>query len=66
MDKRKVYMTAIEWLKSLRCVVLVLLIWNVLITGALLLNVSQKQEEKLNQQICVLEGIPDFEIIEVD
>lgn len=61
-------MTAIECLKMLRKGFLVLLVWNLLLTGSLLVQFGNKQAEKLNQQICNLEMIPDtapeFEIME--
>lgn len=59
-------MTAIECLKMLRKIVLVLILWNLLITGVLLMQFYNKQNEKLNQQICNLEEIPTFEIVEVE
>lgn len=59
-------MTAIECLKMLRKIVLVLILWNLLITGVLLMQFYSKQNEKLNQQICNLEAIPTFEIMEVE
>lgn len=59
-------MTAIECLKMLRKIVLVLILWNLLITGVLLMQFYNKQNEKLNQQICNLEAIPTFEIVEVE
>ena len=59
-------MTAIECLKMLRKIVLVLILWNLLITGILLMQFYNKQNEKLNQQICNLEAIPTFEIMEVE
>lgn len=59
-------MTALECLKILRKGFICLLVWNLLITGVLLVQFSNKQEEKLNQQICNLEAIPEFEIVEVE
>lgn len=59
-------MTAIECLKMLRKIVLILILWNLLITGVLLMQFYNKQNEKLNQQICNLEAIPAFEILEVE
>lgn len=59
-------MTAIECLKMLRKIVLVLILWNLLITGVLLMQFYNKQNEKLNQQICNLEAIPTFELLEVE
>lgn len=64
-------MTAIECLKILRKGFICLLVWNLLITGVLLVQFGNKQEEKLNQQICNLEAIPNdnvpqFEIVEVE
>lgn len=57
-------MTAIECLKILRKGFICLILWNLLITGCLLVQCNHKQEEKLNQQICSLEAIPEFEIVE--
>lgn len=56
-------MTAIECLKVLRTGFLVLLVWNLLITGCLIAQFSNKQETELNQQICSQELIP-LEVIE--
>lgn len=52
-------MTAIECLKMLRKCFLVLLVWNLLLTGALLVQIGCMQAEKLNQEICNLEAIPE-------
>lgn len=57
-------MTAIECLKMLRKGFLVLLLWNLILTGMLLIQFSNNQQEKLNQQICNLEAIPPLEMIE--
>lgn len=63
-------MTAIECLKLLRKLVLVLIVWNIMITGTMIKQYCNAQEEKLNQQICNLEAIPNtppqFEILEVE
>ena len=59
-------MTAIECLKILRKGFICLLVWNLLITGALLVQFGNKQEEKLHQEICNLEAIPEFELVEVE
>ena len=57
-------MTAIECLKMLRKGFLVLIVWNLILTGTLLIKFTNNQQEKLNQQICNLEAIPPYEIIE--
>lgn len=64
-------MTAIECLKVLRKTVCFLLVWNLLLTGVLLVQFGNKQEEKMNQQICNLECIPNdevpqYELVEVE
>lgn len=59
-------MTAIECLKILRKGFVFLLIWNILLTGVLCMQFSNKQEEKLNQEICNLECIPEYELVEVE
>lgn len=61
-------MTAIECLKILRKRVCILLVWNLILTGTLFVQFCNEQAEKLNQQICNLEAIPeavpDFVIME--
>lgn len=57
-------MTAIECLKILRKGFIFLVIWNLLLTGYLVMQFNNVQEEKLNQQICNLETIPPYEILE--
>ena len=63
-------MTAIECLKMLRKAVLILIVWNIMITGNMIKQYCNEQNEKLNQQICNLEAIPEtppqFEILEVE
>lgn len=63
-------MTAIECLRILRNGFIYLVIWNLLLTGVLLIQFSNKQAENLDKQICNLEMIPDsvpsFELIEVE
>lgn len=64
-------MTAIECLKVLRKTVCFLLVWNLLLTGSIIYQHTQKQEEKMNQQICNLECIPNdevpqYELVEVE
>ena len=59
-------MTAIECLKKIKKIVLILILWNLLITGVLLVQFYNKQNAKMNQQICNLEAIPEFEIVEVE
>ena len=65
-EKVRFYMTAIECLRILRKGFLVLLVWNILLTGTLLIQFGNKQEEELNQQICNLEAIPQYELVEVE
>lgn len=52
-------MTAIECLKMLRKGFICLLLWNLLLTGTLLVQCTNREEAKLNEQICNLEEIPD-------
>ena len=59
-------MTALECLKMMRKFVLLLLVWNVVLSFCLVAGYMEKQTDKLNQQICNLEAIPDFEIVEVE
>lgn len=57
-------MTAIDCLRILRKGFLVLIVWNLILTGTLLVQFSNNQQKELNQQICNLEAIPPYEIIE--
>ena len=57
-------MTAIECLRILRKGFLFLIVWNLILTGMLLIQFTNNQQEELNQQICNLEAIPPLEIIE--
>ncbi len=59
-------MTAIECLKILRKGFLVLIIWNLILTGVLLTQCTTRQEEKQSEVICNLEAIPQFELVEVE
>lgn len=59
-------MTAIECLKMLRKLVLFLIIWNLVLTFCLVAGYLEKQADKFNQQICNLEAIPNYEIVEVE
>jgi hypothetical protein len=64
-------MTAIECLKMLRKLVLLLLVWNVVLSFVLVAGYMEKQADKFNQQICNLEAIPNddvphYEIVEVE
>lgn len=52
-------MTALECLKVLRKLVVLLLIWNVVLSFVLVSEYMTKQDDKLKQQICNLEAIPD-------
>ncbi len=50
-------------LEIMRKTVIFLIVWNLLITAGLLLNINNdNKEEKLNQQICILEEIPTEEL----
>jgi invasion protein IalB len=49
-------------LEFMRRAVIVLLLWNVLLTAGLLININNQQEEKLNNEICMLEEIPMEEL----
>ena len=49
-------------LEFMRRTVICLLVWNVLLTVGLLINLNNQQEEKLNQEICLLEEIPTEEL----
>ena len=59
-------MTAIECLKILRKGFILLLVWNLLLSGVLLMQFEQKKEAELNQQICNLEEIPQYELMEIE
>lgn len=50
-------------LETMRRLVVVLLLWNVLLTAGLIIsNIENQQEEKLNNEICMLEEIPMEEL----
>lgn len=49
--------------KMMQKIVCFLLLWNVFLTAGLLINIHNKQEKELNQQICDAELIP-LEVIE--
>jgi predicted nucleic acid-binding protein len=57
-------MTAIECLKMLRKLVLLLLVWNVVLSFCIVAGYIEKQEIKHFQKICNLEAIPPYEILE--
>jgi hypothetical protein len=59
-------MTALECLKVLRKGFVFLLVWNVVLSFCLVAGYMEKQTEELNQKICNLEMIPEFEIVEVE
>jgi hypothetical protein len=59
-------MTALECLKILRKGFIFLLVWNVVLSFCLVAGYMEKQTEELNQKICNLEMIPEFEIVEVE
>ena len=59
-------MTAIECLKILRKGFIFLLVWNVVLSFCLVAGYMEKQAADLNQKICNLEAIPEFEIVEVE
>lgn len=49
-------------LEIMRKTIVGLLLWNVLLTAGLLININNQQEERLNEQICILEEIPMEEL----
>ena len=57
-------MTAIECLKMLRKLVLLLLVWNIVLSFVLVAGYMEKREAEHFQKICNLETIPPFEILE--
>ena len=64
-------MTITQNLNILRNIVLFLIMWNLVLTFCLVAANMEKQAEKLNQEICNLEAIPNddvpqFEIMEVE
>ena len=59
-------MTALECLKMLRKLVLLLLVWNLVLSFCLVAGYMEKQAADLNQKICNLEAIPPYEILEVE
>lgn len=63
-------MTALECLKILRKMVIILIVWNVLLTGFIGYKVFEEKQAALNDKISNLEMIPqedlqDFDYIEV-
>ena len=59
-------MTALECLKILRKGFIFLLVWNLVLSFCLVVGYMEKQKDELNQKICNLEAIPEFEIMEVE
>jgi hypothetical protein len=59
-------MTALECLKILRKGFIFLLVWNVVLSFCLVAGYMEKQTEELNQKICNLEAIPEFDLVEVE
>ena len=57
-------MTALECLKMLRKLVVLLLIWNVVLSFCLVAGYMEKQEIEHFQKICNLEAIPPYETLE--
>ena len=57
-------MTALEWLKTLRRLVVLLLVWNLVLSFCLVTGYMEKQETEQFQKICNLEAIQPFEILE--
>ena len=49
------YMNKLEFMRR---AVIVLIVWNVVLTVGFLLSVNVNLQEKLNQEICYLEEIP--------
>lgn len=63
-------MTALECLKIFRKIVIILIVWNVLLTGFIGYKVFEEKQTALNDKISNLEMIPqenlqDFDYIEV-
>ena len=58
-------MTAIELLKALRQGFLMLLVWNFILSGIIIFDKVSENQESLNEQICNLEAIPQYELVEV-
>lgn len=58
-------MTAFEWLKTLRMLVALLLVWNLVLSFCLVAGYMEKIENEKFQKICNLELIPDSELMEV-
>lgn len=48
--------------EMMRKTIIFLLVWKVLLTAGLLLNINNQQEEKLHNEICMLEEIPMEEL----
>ena len=55
-----------KYQKMFQKLVCFLLVWNLLITYALLVHYEVKTEEKINEQICNLEAIPQYELMEIE
>ena len=48
--------------RIMRKLICFLLVWNLLLTGAMFIKFEKKQEAKLHEQICILEEIPMEEL----
>lgn len=48
--------------RIMRKLICFLLVWNLLLTGAIFIKFEKKQQDKLNQEICILEEIPTEEL----
>ena len=63
-------MNPLKQLKAMSKFICFLLIWNLVLSFVVVSNSITAQEEKLNQQICNLEAIPnevpEFELVEVE
>lgn len=59
-------MNTIECLRIMRKAVCLLLIWNVLITSVMVGQYAKYRADKLSEQICALEEIPQYDIVEVE
>ena len=57
-----------KYQKMFQKLVCFLLVWNLLLTWSLVVQFCNKQADKLNEQICMLEEIPtnppEYEIVE--
>ena len=53
----------IQKIEIMRKVLICMLVWNLLLTaGIILSNIENQQEQKLHNEICMLEEIPTEEL----